>query len=115
MSTAPAESVICTYRVAPGNEAKFRELLKAHWPKLRELGVVTPDPPLVFRGSDGEDRPFFVEIFAWKDADAVQIAHDHPEVLAIWEPMATLTEARDGRPAMEFPHVVPVDLQHGHV
>lgn len=115
MSTHSPETVICTYRVARGNEARFRELLKAHWPKLHELGIVTEDPPLVFRGSDGRDRPFFVEIFAWKDADAVQIAHDHPEVLAIWEPMAVLTEARDGHPAMEFPHVVPVELQQGSV
>jgi hypothetical protein len=36
----------------------------------------------------------------------VQRAHEHPEVLAIWEPMDTLCEQRNGKPNMEFPHVV---------
>ena len=35
-------------------------------------------------------------------------AHEHPEVMAIWEPMDKLTEKRNGRPNMEFPHVQPL-------
>jgi hypothetical protein len=30
--------------------------------------------------------------------------------MAIWEPMGALTESRGGRPAMEFPHVRPLDV-----
>ena len=38
------------------------------------------------------------------------VAHEHPEVMAIWEPMDKLTEQRDGRPNMEFPHVQPLSV-----
>jgi len=30
--------------------------------------------------------------------------------MAIWEPMDKLTEKRDGRPNMEFPHVQPLNV-----
>lgn len=47
----------------------------------------------------------FVEgAFASVDAsdDAAARASEVPEVIAIWEPMATCYEARDGRPGLEF-------------
>jgi quinol monooxygenase YgiN len=46
----------------------------------------------------------FVEIFAWRDAAAVESAHHDPKVRAVWDQMTPLCEARDGRPPMEFPH-----------
>ena len=98
-------TVICTYRVRKDKEPEFRALLDRHWPKLRELGMVTSQPSSLFRGLDGEDRPYFVEIFDWRDAAQPEKAHEHPEVMAIWEPMDALCEPRDGRPNMEFPHV----------
>ena len=52
----------------------------------------------------------FVEIFDWKSEEASRVAHEHPEVMAIWEPMDKLTEKRDGRPNMEFPHVQPITV-----
>lgn len=105
-----ANTVICTYRVAPGQEEAFRGLLDKHWTTLERLNLTTPEPTQVYRGQDPEGRPFFVEIFTWISADAPRIAHESPEVVAIWEPMATLCEERDGRPAMEFPHVERVAL-----
>lgn len=110
MARRKPETVICTYRVVAGQEARFVRLLKRHWPTLRRLDVVTKDPPLIFRGHEGARQPLFVEIFAWKDRAAFEIAHRHPEVLAIWEPMEALTEARGGKPAMDFPHVARLDL-----
>jgi hypothetical protein len=102
--------VICQYRVRAAKEREFLGLLRRHWPKLHELGVVTEQPPQTFRGQDPEGRPFIVEIFSWKSESAFERAHSHPEVLAIWEPMDRLCEARDGRPNMEFPHVRPLAL-----
>jgi hypothetical protein len=103
-------TVICLYRVAAGNEAAFVELLERHWPTLHELGLVTDDPPLHYRGAEREGEPLFVEVFAWKSEDAAGLAHDHPDVMAIWEPMGKLTESRGGRPNMEFPHVQPIQI-----
>ena len=105
MSEPRAETVICHYRVKPGKEPEFLELLRRHWPTLRRLGTVTDEPSQVYRGRDERGRPLLWEIFHWKSAAAFEKAHQHPEVLAIWEPMDTLCEARDGRPNMEFPHV----------
>jgi hypothetical protein len=101
-------TVICLYRVAPGREGEFRSLLKRHWPTLRSLDLVTDTPPRHYLGSEHDGGPLFVEIFDWIDERASRIAHEHPEVMAIWEVMDKLTEQRSGRPNMEFPHVQPL-------
>ena len=108
-----AETVICLYRVKAGNERKFVRLLERHWPALRALGLVTRRKPQHFRGAEDGGGPLFVEIFDWIDATAAGLAHTHPEVVAIWEPMDTLCEARAGKPNMEFPHVRPLEVALG--
>jgi hypothetical protein len=104
------ETVICLYRVRSGREDEFVALLERHWPTLRELGLTSEAPPRHYRGREQSGEPLFVEIFEWKDADAAGAAHQHPEVMAIWEPMDGLTETREGRPNMEFPHVRPLEV-----
>ena len=111
MPDDPASTVLCTYRVRAGSEPEFLKLLERHWPALHTLGCVTDEPSRIYRGSDEQDRPFFVEIFHWKNEEALARAHGHPEVLAIWEPMDGLCEPRDGRPSMEFPHVQAVTFE----
>ena len=110
MPNSEPTTVLCTYRVKPDKETEFREVVRQHWPKLRELGMVTDEASALYRGVDEKQRPYFVEIFTWSTPAAVEKAHQHPEVLAIWEPMDALCEARDGRPNMEFPHVERVSL-----
>jgi hypothetical protein len=110
MSSETPVTVICQYRVRSSREGEFLALLRRHWPTLHGLGVVTDEPARAFRGVDEKGRPFFVEIFSWKNEGAFGRAHEHPEVLAIWEPMDGLCEGRDGRPNMEFPHVQPIAL-----
>lgn len=101
-------TAICLYRVTPGREGEFTSLLERHWPTLRSLDLVTDDPPQHYRGAEQGGGPLFVEIFQWKTEGASRAAHEHPEVMAIWEPMDKLTEQRNGRPNMEFPHVQPL-------
>jgi hypothetical protein len=100
--------VICTYRVRADAEQEFVTLLSRHWPTLRSLGFVTGDDPLVLRGDD-DGGPTYVEIFTWVE-NGFELAHEHPDVLAIWEPMDPLLEARDGRPKWEFPHFDSISL-----
>ncbi|MBM3764782.1 MAG: hypothetical protein FJW32_05265 [Acidobacteria bacterium] len=97
----PSEIVVCTYRAAADKRDEFREILKRHWPVLRELGVVLDEPRIMLEGLKDST---FVEVFAWRDAVAVETAHHHPRVMAVWERMGPLCEARDGRSPMEFPH-----------
>ncbi len=108
-----ANTVICTFRVKRGRASAFLCLLKAHWPTLRRLGLVTPEPSRVYRGKDDSGKSYFVEIFTWKSPAAVEFAHRSPEVMAVWEPMGRHVEKRLGRPAWEFPHVVPVKAGRG--
>ncbi len=107
---ADRPTVICLYRVAPGREDEFTSLLARHWPALRSLDLVTDERPRHFRGVEQDGGALFVEIFEWTSADAPRAAREHPEVMAIWEPMGRLTERRNGRPAMEFPHVRPLAI-----
>jgi hypothetical protein len=112
MAKDTPETVICTYRVKPGKEKAFQALLARHWPTLRKLGLVTPQPSQVFRGLPPGPRKdahavgpsTFVEVFAWKDAQAVDAAHHSPELMKVWEPMGELCES------MDFPHFERLDL-----
>jgi len=95
------ETVICTYRVRQDAESEFAALLDRHWKTLRDLGFVTSDESLIFRTV--ANPPTYVEIFTWVEG-GFDRAHEHPAVLAIWEPMDPLLEERDGLPKWDFPH-----------
>jgi len=105
-------TVMCTYRVQAGKEEAFKALLSRHWPTLNKLGLVTAKPQF-FRGLDESNKPYFVEIFTWKDGEAPNTAHMNPEVMSVWEPMGALVEERNGRQSMEFPHVQPLNIPLG--
>jgi quinol monooxygenase YgiN len=112
MPKTKPETAICTYRVKPGKAKAFMALLERHWPTLRRLDLVTPEPAVVYRGlpaGPGKEEhaagpSTFVEIFSWKDAKAVDAAHHSPELLKIWEPMGQLCES------MAFPHFERLDF-----
>jgi hypothetical protein len=97
-------TVLCTYHVKQGADAKFIELLEKHWPAMKKLGLAADVPSQIFRG-DEEGGSFFVEVFTWSRPGAAEVAHQTPGVMAIWEPMGNLCEARNGKPPMEFPSV----------
>lgn len=106
---------ICTYRVKLGARDQFIELLRRHWPTLRDAGLATDTPALHFEaqvggGKHNEAGTTFVEIFSWTSSDSADLAHRMPEVMAVWEPMGALVEARDSRPGMEFPNFRHLDL-----
>jgi hypothetical protein len=105
MSDPTPETVFCFYRVIPGREKALLDLIWQHDLTLRKLALVTDAPMTVYRGSDEQGRPFVVKFFEWRSARAVDAAHQHPEVMVLWERMDQQCEARDGRPSMEFPHV----------
>lgn len=103
-------TVIATYRVKSGAEAEFEALLEKHHPTLLSVGLATPEPATIYKGQDEPGEPVYYEIFTWKDEAAPGVAHDTPEVMAIWEPMGALCEERHGKPAMNFPHVALLNL-----
>src|SRR5436305_12202321 len=93
MPAAKPVNMLCTYRVKKGKEAEFLRLLEKHWPTLHRMGLATAEPAQVLRGQSKEgDATVFIERFAWQDADAPRVAHQTPEVMAVWEPMGALAD-----------------------
>lgn len=95
---------ICTYRVKPGKEVEMEKLLAVHWPALKKAGLVTDEPAQMYRalpskkpGAAHSAERTYVEIFSWADASSVDLAHQLPDVMAVWEPMGAICER------MEFP------------
>jgi hypothetical protein len=110
MTDSSPQTVIAIYRVRAEREAEFFDVLSRHHPTLLAVGLVTPEPPTVYRGEERGGGPIVFEIFHWKDAKAPDTAHQLPEVMAVWEPLGAMCEERNGKPKFEFPHVERTDL-----
>jgi hypothetical protein len=80
--------VIACYRPKPDQQERLRGLIAGHVPTLRSLGLVTDRAPIAMEATDGT----IVEVFEWASADAIQAAHRHPAVLAMWEEYAAVCD-----------------------
>lgn len=81
------------YRPKKGREKDLEAMVRKHWPALDGVGLVTKEPARTWRATDKETGAvFFVEMFSWKDGEASGLAHQTPEVMAIWESMGPLLE-----------------------
>lgn len=109
MAASNAIPMLCLYKIKKGREDEFLQLLYKHWPTLNRVGLVTPEPAQVLRGQDKGGNTFFIEQFSWKDSSSPGVAHQTPEVMAVWEPMGAHTEN------MEFVHVRPEPMPHADV
>jgi len=92
-----------TYQVRPEAEETFLGIARTHWTTLNALGFVTDDAPLLLRSA--EEPPVYVEIMTW-EAGGMRPAHDHPDVIPIWEGLKGTVEARSEQhnvPGMRFP------------
>ena len=103
---------ICQYHVKAGHEAEMEALLAKHWPALRAAGLATDEPAVVYRGlpSQKPDDPHgaagvYFEMFSWTSDDGPAIAHETPEIMAVWEPMGAICEK------MDFPMFEVLDTQ----
>jgi hypothetical protein len=84
--------MLVIYRAKKGHDDALLELVKSHWPTIHKLGLATSTPARIWRTVDRDGRVSFVEMFEWKDAKAPEIAHETPEVMAVWEPMSSVME-----------------------
>jgi hypothetical protein len=92
MPEGPVANMV-TYVPKQGKEAELLELVRRHETALRSVGLVTAEPFKVWRAFDiRKGRVAFMEYFEWKDGRAPDIAHQTPEVMAVWEPMGPVLE-----------------------
>ncbi len=88
---------LVAYRPKPGHEKQLLALVEKHWPMLDKLGLVTKEPAKIWRAFDKPrlrpgpavepEQEYFLELMVWKDENSSNVAHQTPEVMAMWEPM----------------------------
>jgi hypothetical protein len=113
MPTSKPLISICSYKVKPGKEAEMERLLAQHWPALHRVGLASDQKAIVYRGlpSDkpggehGAERTY-LEILVWRDQSGPDLAHQMPEVMAVWEPMGAICDD------MDFPSYEPLELPY---
>ncbi len=76
--------VLAIYRPKHGRQGELRTELAAHVPLLRQFGLATAFQSVVLEAPDGS----MLECFEWASHDAISKAHEHPEVLSMWERFA---------------------------
>ncbi|MEH7332956.1 antibiotic biosynthesis monooxygenase [Neobacillus drentensis] len=76
------------YRPKPGNEKELMEVLKEHIPTLRQEELITDHELLTLQAEDGT----IIEIAEWKSTEAIEKAHQNPNVMAVWNKIGALAE-----------------------
>src|SRR5262245_29424377 len=103
LGAAQSETVMVTLHAKPGAEAELARVLARHWQTARRLNLVVPSTHVTLRGTESDNKTYFVEVFTWLDADIPD--HAPAEIQAIWKEMNALVEQRDGRPGLHFSEV----------
>jgi hypothetical protein len=82
-----------TYRPKKDKTAELLSLVLKHGPALQATGLIVKGPPAVYRATNKRTGDvFFIETFSWRDEEAPNLAHQMPEVMAVWEPMTPLLD-----------------------
>ena len=103
------ETVLATYRVAPGKEAEFIRVLRSEQQWLRGKGYVVADPArhLLLRSVGDTGEPTcIVELFTWTDSYIPD--HAPKELQAYWDEMNRLCPRVGRTPGIAFVEVEPV-------
>lgn len=88
----PVQNLVI-YRPKAGKEKELQALVQKHWPAVQKAGLGGTEPARVWKAKDiRKGDTFFVEIFSWKDEGSARVAHETPEVMAVWEPMEGVLE-----------------------
>ena len=99
-NAAEPETVYGVAHVRKGAEEQFRLAERESWDVYLRLGLVRPDFHVVLQGMEDGDKPFFLVVFTWKDADTPD--HAPKDVQDVWAKMLALSEKRLGHPPMEI-------------
>jgi hypothetical protein len=96
MTTGKPVKTHVTYRPKEGSETALLAMVRKHWPAISGTGLVTSERAVVYRALNKRTgKEYFIEIFSWRDENASAIAHQTPEVMAVWEPMGPLLESME--------------------
>ena len=94
------KTVIVAYKPKPGKADELKALMQTHLPRLNQQGLVRDKESFIMEAGDGT----IVEVFEWLSEEAIQTAHQNPEVQKMWGeysavcdyvPLNSLTEIND--------------------
>ena len=77
------EIVFAIYKPHKNKENELQELISKHVPILKSNKLITDREPVLVQSKNG----IYIEIFEWKSNDAVEEAHENPEVQKLWDEM----------------------------
>jgi len=77
------EIVFAIYKPHDNKENELKELISKHIPILKTNNLITDRNPVLVQSKNG----IYFEIFEWKSNDAVEEAHENPEVQKLWDEM----------------------------
>ena len=79
---------IAAFKPKGGREDDLLQVIDDRVPLLRRLGMVTDRAPIGMRSNDG----VIIQVSEWVDDEAIDRAHSHPDVLALWERFGACSE-----------------------
>ncbi len=80
--------VIACYKPLKGKGTELLKLVEEHWERLNKLRLVSERRPVIAEAEDGT----ILEIFGWKSREAIESAHQTPEVQEMWEQFSRVCE-----------------------
>lgn len=72
---------VAAFAPKPGKEQDLLKVVADRVPLLAGLGLVTGRKPITMRSRDG----VIIQVSEWASDEAIRVAHETPEVLALWE------------------------------
>jgi len=84
---APAMVCIKTFMPNPGQELALEDALHEHFRTLKEAGLTAKPEPFFLRSRAGR----VIEIFEWRDSEALDEAHNNPATKASWDALMGLS------------------------
>ena len=72
--------VIALFKPKPGKEEQLQAVINDRLPLLRRLDMATDRPNITMRAKNGT----ILDVSEWVDDDAIDRAHEHPEIHALW-------------------------------
>src|ERR1700753_4191570 len=82
------KTVIVAYKPKPGKAEDLKALMQTHLPRLKQEGLVRDKESFIMETADGT----IVEVFEWLSDEAIQTAHQNPEIQKMWGEYAAVCD-----------------------
>lgn len=79
---------VAAFKAKAGKEPDLLQVIADRLPLLRRLGLATDREPILMRSRDG----VIIQVSEWASEQAIDKAHETPEVHELWERFAACSE-----------------------